>query len=149
MFEKYGVTSPVHLPSYERNYGKRSKMHIKIENILTKNNVKFKSEVGNKFKSFNTHLNREYSPIVDILIEDKKIVIEINGDMWHANPKKYKDTDMIFKWGGLISAKEIREFDKARTEQIKSFGYEVIVLWGSDIKSNIKQINEILNEKVF
>lgn len=149
LMTKYGVTSPIYLPTYERNYGKRSNVHIKIEEILKKNNIKFQSEVANKFYAYNKWLKREYSPIVDILIEDKKIVIEINGDIWHANPKIYKDSDMIRKWGGLISAKEIRAFDKARIKQIKSFGYDVVVLWCSDIRTNIKKINKILNEKVF
>ena len=99
--------------------------------------------------SFNDFLQRDYSPIVDILIEDKKIVIEINGDMWHANPKTYKASDMIRKWGGLTPAQKIWEFDEARIKQINKFGYTVIIIWGSDIRTNIKKVKSILNEKVF
>lgn len=149
MYEKYGVRSAIHLPSYEPNFGRRSKLHIKIESLLSEKNIQFESEVKNKFCAFNDFLQREYSPIVDILIEDKKIVIEVNGDMWHANPKKYKPTDLIHKWGGRISAEKIWQFDKARKQQIEKFGYIVITIWEDDVKKNNKKLITLLNEKVF
>lgn len=146
MITKYGVNHSIYLPTSERNYGRRSKIHKKIEELLIKDNICFKSEVKNKFSSFNYFLNKEYSPIVDILIEDKKIVIEINGDLWHANPKFYKPDDMIRRFKGLISAQEIWNFDESRIKQIENFGYTVIILWECDINHNMKLINEILTK---
>lgn len=144
MITKYGVNHSIFLPTTERSYGRRSKIHKKIEEFLIENNVDFKSEVKNKFKKYNNFLNKEYSPIVDILIENKKIVIEINGDLWHANPKFYKSNDKIRRFKGLISAQDVWKFDNLRISQIESFGYTVIVLWECDINNNMNLIKEIL-----
>jgi G:T-mismatch repair DNA endonuclease (very short patch repair protein) len=144
MINKYGVNHTIFLHTTKRNYGKRSKIHKKIESFLTEHNVDFKSEVKNKFTKYNNYLNKDYSPIVDILIENKKIVIEINGDIWHANPKFYKNNDMIHRFKGLISAQDIWNFDKSRISQIESFGYTVIVLWECDINNNMELIKNIL-----
>jgi very-short-patch-repair endonuclease len=149
MIEKYGVSSSIFLPTFERNYGRRSKIHLKIEKILKENGIEFESEVKNRFLAFNELRQSEYSPIVDILIEHKKVVIEINGNKWHANPKYYKSTDMIERWGGLISASDVWKLDNSRNNQIRNFGYEVIVLWEDEINKNLTLINEILYEKVF
>lgn len=146
LHEKYGVFTPVNLPWYERNYGRRSKIHKKIEKYLEESNINYASEVKNKFTKYNGYLDRIYAPQVDILIESKKIVLEINGDKWHANPKIYKSTDLIYKWGGTKTVKEIWEFDNIRTKQIEDFGYKVIVLWQLDILKNFDKIKRIIDE---
>jgi very-short-patch-repair endonuclease len=149
MLEKYGVTSNTYLPTFERNYGRRSKIHKKIETILSKHNISYESEAKNKFFTYNEYLTKYYSPVVDILLEDFKLVIEINGDRWHANPTIYNPNDMIRRFRGWVSASEIWEFDDSRTKQIESFGYKVIVLWEYDINKNEDKINNILYEKIF
>jgi len=146
LHEKYGVYTPVNLPWYERNYGRRSKIHKKIEKYLEEHNIHYVSEVKNKFTKYNGYLDRIYAPQVDILIESKKIVLEINGDKWHANPKIYKSADLIYKWGGTKTVKEIWEFDNARTKQIEDFGYKVIVLWQLDILKKFDKIKRIIDE---
>lgn len=146
--EKYGVDNPINLPSFERNNGRKSKLQLCIENILIKNNIVFESEASNRFSKFNKKLNKFYSPIVDVLINHKKIVIEVNGDLWHGNPKIYKPTDKIKKWGGIITASKIWELDKIRKKQIESFGYKVMVLWESDIRKNIEKIEKTLIKKL-
>lgn len=149
MLEKYGVEHTVFLPTYERNYGRRSKIQIQIEDILSEHNINFEAEAQNRFKKYNIGLEKVYSPIVDILIEDKKIVLEIYGDKWHANPKIYKGTDKIEIWGGTVNATEIWKHDRLRKKQIEEFGYSVIELWECDIRKNINHINKILNERIF
>ena len=86
------------------------------------------------FSKFNDELNRVYSPRPDILLLDEKVIIEIYGNLWHADPKKYKDTDVIEKWGGARTAKEIREFDTIRKRHLESFGFCVLELWVDEIK---------------
>jgi G:T-mismatch repair DNA endonuclease (very short patch repair protein) len=146
LFKKYGVYSPRQLPWYKANSGRRSRIHKLVEKYLEEVGINFSSEEKNKFTKYNDHLQRIYAPQVDILIEDKKIVLEINGDVWHGNPKLYKPTDVIKKWGGDVTCKEIWDFDSARKEQIESFGYKVIVLWQLDIMRNFDTIKKIINE---
>ena len=147
LYEKYKVYCTCQLPWYERNYGKRSSIHKKIEKILDELCIPHESEVGGiKFLKFNKHLNRLYSPIVDILIDTLNIIIEVNGDHWHANPKIYKSTDVIKKWGGLKSAEEIWKFDESRKKQLQSFGYKVITIWQLDIEKNIDKVKRTIYE---
>lgn len=62
----------------------------------------------------------------DIVVFDK-VVIEYNGDYWHANPLKYNEEE-ILKAG---TAKSIREKDRKRKEILNNLGYNVVVIWQS------------------
>lgn len=150
MFEKYGVYSTAELPDYERCNGRKSKIHKTIETLLTERGVSFLSEVSGKFRAFNEYRKKYYSPIVDILIEQSKTVIEIYGDLWHANPAVYKKDDLFTLWEGILSAEEIWKKDKSRQTQIESFGYKFIVLWERDILKNLPkvllQLKEVTSE---
>ena len=133
MIEKYGVPYSIYLPNRKRNIGIRSGIHKKVEKMLDGLQIDYESEKVMDFYGYNKYLNDNYNPRPDIILKDKKIVIEINGNYWHANPDMYKPNDLIYKWGGKKSAKEIWSFDKSRIDQIESFGYKVIVLWEKDI----------------
>ena len=60
--------------------------------------------------------------------------------MWHANPNKYKENDIIDTWEGELTAKQIWKRDQIRKEHIESFGYTVYYLWGSEIQHNIGEV---------
>lgn len=139
MLSKYGVPNTVYLDSFQRNNGKISKPHEKISNFLNEKNIKHENEVKNKCCKYNKSLNKYYSPILDILIESENLVIEIYGDRWHCNKRLFKADDSInFLWKKtkeLKTAREVWEFDKFRINQIKSFGYKVLIFWESEIKN--------------
>lgn len=148
MLKKYGVTSNIHLPNRDNSNGKLSKIHIKVENMLDSLRINYISEdTRNLFRT------DDYNPRPDIVIDDLKIVIEINGDYWHGNPKYYKGNDLIAKWRGDTLVKDIWEHDAKRTKQIESFGYKVIILWGEFIKKeltkeklwNLLKLNQLKN----
>ena len=66
-------------------------------------------------------------------------VIEFNGDLWHANPVKYKEDDKPLEtkfFGNMIAAKEIWDKDAKRLREIKELGYEVLVVWELEYKNN-------------
>lgn len=84
----------------------------------------------------------------DILLENKKIIIEFNGTYWHCDPRFYKlDYYHDFK---EKTASLIWEEDKKRIENFKNFGYRTFVIWEYDYKTNkeviikdlIKEISE-------
>lgn len=142
---KYGVKNSLHFAWEKANGGRRSKPHKKVEEYLKSIGVEFISEcMDGRFKKFNKFTKSDYSPIPDIVVDGKKVVIEIYGDIWHANPKKYKSTDLVYKYGGPITAHDIRIFDRARKKQIESFGYKVIILWELDINRNFDSVKELL-----
>ena len=85
-------------------------------------------------------MQRNYSPIVDIVLKNYNIVIECYGDFWHANPKIYKSKDVFHTYTGAKTAKDIWNYDKTRIKHIESFGYKVLIIWESDYNSDIEKI---------
>lgn len=144
MLHNYGVENPVYIENRYKNNGRKSKIHIKVEKWLLEKCINFTSEKVHSFKKFNDVLGREYNPRPDITIKDKKIIIEIKGDYWHGNPKKYKINDIVVKWTGEELVKNIWEFDNLRKKQMESFGYKVIELWEYDIVHSFNYIEELL-----
>lgn len=148
MIDRYGVENPINIPGMKFNNGNRSKIHVKVEELLNELNISYKSE-----DTRNLFEKDGYSPRPDIVIDSLKIVIEINGDYWHGNPMLYKSNDIICKWGGNVEVKDIWEHDKKRKEQVESFGYRVIVLWESFINKeltkdklwNMLKLNQLKN----
>ena len=76
----------------------------------------------------------------DFYIPEYNLIVEIDGDYWHANPKKYKANDIIGP--SKKTAKKIWESDKTKTHDILNEGYKVLRYWASDLKN-------ITHEKIF
>jgi very-short-patch-repair endonuclease len=145
LMEKYGVENSCAIPGVKRNNGKTSLIHKEVSAFLKNKKIKHKNEVS-KFYKFCEIKKKKYAPIVDILIESRKIVIEIQGDRWHANPQKYKPSDIIKTWDGVKTAKDIWAKDKIKKEHIESFGYKVMYIWEYDLINNKeKTLKDLIN----
>jgi len=77
------------------------------------------------------------------------IVVEYNGDYWHANPEKYKENDIVHH---NIIAKDIWKNDSEKIKLYNNLGYKVIVIWEKDYKENPEKIidkivGEIINDR--
>jgi len=113
---------------------KHSKLHDNISKALDLINYNFKSE----------QIINNY--IVDELNVDKKVIIEINGDYVHANPKKYSAGDIIKVYGNRYTAQEKWDSDKIRTEKLQKLGYKVIIIWESDnLADKKKEITQAIS----
>lgn len=83
--------------------------------------------------------------VADLLNEDKKIIVEVNGDLWHCNPLFWKPEDI--HPNKKITAKEIWDKDQKRKEYLESLGYSVLVLWENDInKGKEKYLKEFFEK---
>lgn len=80
--------------------------------------------------------------LYDFVISNIKLCIEFNGDIWHANPSKYKKDDIVFgKTASDIWDKDNRKISLLKTER----DIETIVIWESDwIKNKIETEKELL-----
>ena len=131
LFNRYGVFNANQL-SVKSN-GRKSKPHLKIESLLSEINIQFISE-------HQLFLNKNgYNPRVDIFIPNENTIIEIYESYYHADPKFYKSSDIINRYKGKLSVKDIWEIDKNREEYIKKFGYNIIIIWESEIKTITKE----------
>ena len=78
---------------------------------------------------------------VDFLFPEK-IIVEFNGDYFHANPKIYtKDSKILRK-----KASEIWLRDKNKKDFFESSGYVYYVVWESDWKKNKEETEKNLKE---
>lgn len=112
-----------------------SNLHLKIRDKLFLEQLGFESEIVIfKYK-------------VDELNKDKKIIIEINGDYVHGNPKLYKEDDMIILPGNQMYVKDKLRLDKVRTKILEDLGYRVLIIWESDdLELKRKELQELLTQ---
>ena len=74
-------------------------------------------------------------------IKHKNCIIEFNGDYWHANPKDYKENDIIR--GRKV--KDIWNFESKKLKLANDLGFSILVVWESDF---IKDKSKIIKETV-
>lgn len=115
-----------------------SKLHDEVKDCLIENNLYggFESEyqIGKL--------------TVDEFSSEKNLIIEINGDYFHANPALYKKDDIIER--RRLTAKEIWMNDLRRNYVLKRRGYKISVIWEHDFRKNREEmlikIKEFINE---
>lgn len=114
--------------------GRISKLHLRTKKQLNLPDCGFISEqVIDKY-------------FVDELNENRKIIIEINGDYVHANPKIYKDSDIIRLPSCVYTAQEKWDSDRLKKEKLESLGYKVVIIWESDnLEEKKKEIYDLLS----
>lgn len=97
-----------------------SKLHVKIRSLLGLQALGFVSEQTlGRFQVDELHLG--YG-----------IIIEINGDYVHANPKKYGKDCVICIGSEPYLAQDKWDRDKRRKEWLERKGYIVLAIWESD-----------------
>lgn len=102
-----------------------SSLEKRFSNILNKYNIRHKKQ---KWIT-----NKRY----DIHISNSNILVEINGDFWHANPIMYLPDDIvcIFKTGEKRIASDIWKQDLQKKLLAEKYGYSIIYLWESEFKT--------------
>ena len=78
----------------------------------------------------------------DFFIPNSNIILEIDGDYWHANPEKYKEEDL------RGHQKRARHVDEYKTKWALLHGIPILRFWESDIRKNPKKIMKILKEEI-
>lgn len=63
----------------------------------------------------------------DFKIKGNPLIIEVDGDFWHGNPKQTNH---------YVNVNEVRENDTFKTKMAERLGYKVVRLWESDIKKD-------------
>lgn len=149
---KNRVTEWMKLSNYQRwliKYGKEEADRRQL--LWSKNNVLPTKSKNTKpellFQNILDNLNIEYlkQKVIrkyrcDFYIPEYHLIVEIDGDYWHANPAKYSAEDLIGAKKQL--AKEIWENDKKKSSTIISEGYNLIRYWASELKN-------ISHDKIF
>jgi hypothetical protein len=150
LIEKFGEDK-FNLISFNRGKGTRkpyekkfSKISMELFNTLNELNSDKVFYYGKNEKFILTSKNKKKGYYIDFLYENK--IIEFNGDFWHFNPNIYLPEDFVMLMNKKTIAKEIWEEDKIKLNLLKSLGYDVLVIWESDYKTNKENIINICNE---
>jgi len=104
------------------NSGGPSKLEKRVGKILVEMGIKFEPQFELKSKLYDYH------------IKDTNILIEVNGDFWHANPRKYKATDVLPFPKKEVIAESLWKKDEKKLNIALKNGYKVLPLWEQDIR---------------
>jgi G:T-mismatch repair DNA endonuclease (very short patch repair protein) len=123
---------------------KNTRRNGKIKSV---NKSKKETEICNDIKNMGYKVQSSYkvdTKICDVFIPKLNLIIEYFGDYWHCNPNKYSSDYLNVKKG--LTAKEIWEYDKSKLELIKNYGYNIEVIWESDLKLNNDELIKLINK---
>ncbi|QJT70403.1 hypothetical protein [Microcystis phage MaeS] len=92
-----------------------------VREFLSNNKINFEQEKP---------MFRKY--YIDFYLPDYGVALEVYGDYWHANPEKYNQDN--------VNENQIRqiEYDKKRNLYIRDKGFEVKIIWESDIHKDLE-----------
>ena len=117
----------LNIPTYS---GKRTSIEKSIADSLIAQNYEFKEQVNfSKWRA-------------DFYIESLNLIIEVNGDYWHCNPKIYDS-----KNSNKIQIYNLNR-DQIKYEYLKSLGFKLCILWETDIKQNINNLDTYLASQI-
>ena len=123
-----------------RKNGTVSNLEKRVMGLLKDVGIPFESQyrIGRYFHRY------------DIRISNTKILLEVNGDFWHANPEIYKEDDILnFSETNKPRAKDIWKKDQKNAEIANKNGFKVLYLWEKETlnKTDI-EITKILLDKL-
>lgn len=82
-----------------------------------------------------------------VLTNPTKLLIEFNGDFWHANPKRYKSTDILnFPKQVGKTAEELWDKDAKKMSDAEKCGFVVKTVWESDFNDAPEKVIEECKE---
>lgn len=88
--------------------------------------------------------------IPDEINHDLKIIVEMFGDLYHCNPRRYKNPDRFLKTINRTVGEQWKR-DQRRLACFYRHGYSVIIIWEKDYRTNpeheLRRIQGEINRK--
>lgn len=96
-----------------------------VENILSRLKVDYISESKVEGSNF----------INDFIVNN--LIIEVQGDYWHGNPKFYKQLNSV--------QQKMVDRDFRKKEELENLGYKMLYIWENDLKTNLEECERIIS----
>ena len=80
--------------------------------------------------------------IFDFYVNDSNLIIEVDGDYWHANSEKYAEEDL-----NSIQKRNIKN-DKFKETLALGRGYKIIRFWESEIHNDIDKVKSEIKKQI-
>lgn len=116
-------------------FGKINKQEKKIASILRKLKIKF------HFTGNGNFIVGGFNP--DFKIKSQKKLIEFYGEIFHADPLRFKSNNNIPILN--IKARKIWKINKRREREYRKSGYRVLIIWERELKQEEKLKKKLLN----
>lgn len=115
-----------------------SSLNKRFKLLLEKNGINFVQE---KIISYTDEYGKNRYFSYDFLINNT--LFELNGDFWHANPKKYKKNDLVNFPSKQVLVENLWKHDEIKKQVALSNNYKLVVIWESEMKNLTDE--ELLN----
>jgi len=120
-----------------------STIEQRVKNILDSNLISYQHNFCIKI----SNKSRRY---YDFWLLDSNILIEVNGDYWHANPSFYKENDLIHYMYESKTAGYIWEKDRFKRNTAEQKGFTVIYIWESEMKRQTDDVVlQIIKDRIY
>lgn len=117
---------------------KISGLERRVQKILNSFSVEFVTQFQIGWNAF------------DFRLSNSNILIEVNGDYWHANPVVYQADDVVKLPGKSKLAKEVWAYDARKNGYAEKKGFTVIKIWEREIKFlSDEELETLLLEKIY
>lgn len=110
-----------HLCSRQPSQGFTSRLELRVQSLLNAAGISYNAQKFVAGRSFDIH------------VRGTKILLEVNGDYWHANPQRYKANDIISYPFGHTKASDIWQRDELKRQAAHDAGFKVWYIWEKDI----------------
>jgi G:T-mismatch repair DNA endonuclease (very short patch repair protein) len=99
------------------------------------------TQLGVNFER-NFYINRNQ---YDFYIKNYNLILEIQGDFWHANPNIYKSDDVLmFPNTDGVKASDLWKKDEIKKKKAIDSGYNIDYIWENEIRKSENVIDLIL-----
>lgn len=79
----------------------------------------------------------------DFYLPKERLLLELDGDFWHANPEKYKEEDLRYH------QKRARVIDDVKNKWAVLHGIPLMRIWEHDVRENPKGVMKALKERLY
>ena len=108
------------------------------KNTINKQGGKLESLVSNILDKLNLTYVRNFKfgqNTFDFRISNTYLLIEVNGDFWHANPLFHSENELLNFPFKRERVKRIWDKDKTKKLYVENNGFKVLYIWENDIKN--------------
>ncbi len=126
---------------------KNKYIQSRCKNLIANYSSSLESRVAASLTKINVPYQQQYwicRKSYDFKIAKAKIILEVNGDYWHANPEIYKENDLIKYPDGLKLASDVWKKDENKKQLAEKYEMSVHYLWESKMKTISDEELELL-----
>jgi len=153
-FAKVCKAKSVRMKKVWENYSEETKNHIVEAFCKSYGKSRSKSSEALKCMMIDEGLFRGFVSeevfhgfVPDEINHNLKVIVEMYGDLYHCNPRKYKDPE-YFVNAIKRKVKEQWQRDRRRLACFYKHGYSVVIVWDSDFRKNPQREIERIRDEI-